>query len=603
MNKLIIFHPEKNTFIEAKSFTHLSFDRHEAYLKLQDFMLRSPDQVIVFRINFENIENSSAQKNLYHLPFMDIYLIHEYQEISNLPENQNEYPLYHLSPLVRKEKAKADIETIKERIKNGHFYQVNYSLPFEGKTDPHLSPKDLFTSLRTNFKGDFHALLPLTEDLHLLSFSPELFLKKDGENYFSEPIKGTAPIGEEKALLSSEKENAELSMIVDLLRNDMNEISDSKVRVNFHRKILELPHLLHTYSQIEGKSHKGLGTILKSMLPGGSISGCPKKESVKTIYELEPFAREHYTGVIGVLQRDKMRASIVIRSLVYNKKDGLFTYNAGSGIVYDSKTEDEIEEIFLKSKSLLQNPTWEKKPSNQSVIYPEKPKDFPPLKESYSKGEILFTTLLLNSDGPKDFDLHLERIFHSAQECQRNVPFSKEELRTKILQAIPKIDSPETFRLRINIAFDALFLEWQKLTTYKEFFLLDFCHTLSADSNDKKLNHKLNQYDHYYEALKKRSDVDDLIFINEKGLVTETTKANIFFIDNKNQKLWTPPISDGLLPGIERQKLLNLKKMNIYNEEYLIEEKSLSMIEVQENFTDVIITNSLMGIRYGKLKK
>lgn len=615
MNKLIVFHPDENKFLAADRFEHYSFNRQEAYQKLDELSSLNPDSPIVFRINFENIENSGCQKILHHLPFIDIFILREYQELQKL-NNQSEktprkFNLYYLNSLVSKNRAQEDIEKIKEKIQNGYFYQVNYSIPFQGKTDPELNVEDLFTSLRSNFLGDLHALLPLNNDRYLLSFSPELFLKKVGTHFFTEPIKGTAPKGSETSLLESEKENAELSMIVDLLRNDLNEISNAPVKVNFHRKILQLPYLSHTYSQIEGTSEKTIGAILKSMLPGGSISGCPKKESVKTIYLQEPFKREHYTGVIGVVHKNKMRASIVIRSLLYNKTSGVFTYNAGSGIVYDSITNHEIDEIYLKSKSLLESPTWNKCPPSHAVIFSTTPEEHVPLKESYGKEEILFSTLLLRSNEICDLDMHLDRLYHSLQTLSRKEYCPKEVLRKKILDLIPTItknhlDHPP-LRLRINLTSDSFFLEWENLSLYKDELLLGFCDQFTVKSNNLKLNHKLNQYDDYYAELRKHPELDDLIFINDKGNVTETTKANIFFVDNKNLRLWTPPIHDGLLPGIERQKLLNQKCLKIFDKEYLIEEKSLSMIEVQENFskgyfTNILVTNSLMGRRYGKLK-
>lgn len=583
MNHLIIYHPDKNEFIKATNFEHISIDHEEAFTKLDEIVMQHPDLPIVFRINFENIPNQHSQKKIYSLPFLDIFIIREYLTIKNVPASLLKFNLYALNPLVKKNESLSHIATIKKRIQHGYFYQVNYSIPFQGKTDSQLDTWELFSSLRDNFKGDLHALLPLKDNLHLLSFSPELFLKKEDKKILSEPIKGTAKLNEKEKLLNSTKENAELSMIVDLLRNDLNAVCNSPVKVNFHRKILELKHLLHTFSQIEGESNLSVGKIFKSMLPGGSISGCPKKESIHSIYELEPFAREHYTGILGIIMNNQMRASVVIRSLLYDKSTGEFTYNAGSGIVYDSNPEDEVDEIYLKSKSLINNPSWINSTTNTTEV-------------------ILFTTLLLDNEGLKDLDLHVERLFKSLRYLKKEINLSPKELMEKALKAALALYQGKPLRFKISIKSGSINFEWQELIPYPDLFILGFCQKLVIDSKNLNLNHKLNQYEKQYQALKSTPNYDDLIFVNENGNVTETTKANIFFIDRNNLKLITPPITDGLLPGIERQKILTQKSLILAGVNYVVEEKSLSLEEVKAKYNEVIITNSLMGIRHGKIK-
>ncbi len=604
MNRLIFFHPQKKSYIEAIEYQHYTLEKDLIFSKLDEIVSNNPDSLIIFRINFENIAPTKEQKKIYNLPFADIYLVTLYKDFKPSHGEQKKFPLYDLSPMVNKDDAKLAIEKIKNKIKNGYFYQVNYSLPFRGKTATNLSPEELFLALRNNFQGDFHALIPISNDLHLMSFSPELFLCKDQHTYYTEPIKGTAKKGQNLELLNSEKENAELSMIVDLMRNDLNEVCKDPVKVIFHRHILELTHLIHTYSRVEGISQKSLGSILQKMLPGGSISGCPKKESVDTIYQLEPYAREHYTGIIGVIHKDQMRSSIVIRALLYDKSNGNFTYNAGSGIVYDSNASEEIAEIYLKSKSLLDNPAWDRKITQSHLLYSKPNSSNNTSKKIYKPYDLLFSTLLLSADGIENLDLHLERIYSSLEALKREVFIPKFELKQRMQNFISKLDITLPQRLRINISPDAIFLEWLTLTPYKDLLTLDFATTPIINSKNYFLNHKLNQYENYYNELKNfPNDVDDIIFINENGLVTESTKANLFFIDHKNQVIFTPPITDGLLPGIIRQKLISQKSYTIDAKEYLIIEKSLSKMEVQEKYHDLLITNSLMGIRRGKLKK
>lgn len=369
---LIIFSAKKDQCYWAKTFNHHGFkDRDEAFQFLNHYQSQNP---LVFRVNFENMsnENSKEQIYLHDLYFMEVFELIDYQLVSldsleaQIPPTN--YKLENFSPLLSKREVCSHITAIKKKISHGYFYQVNYSIPFKGKIIP--SPHDknqitqLFLNLRRGFAGDFHALLPLKnkqqKNKHLLSFSPELFIKINQQEITTSPIKGTIAEGHERELLNSIKENAELSMIVDLLRNDLNAICTEPVQVSEHRKLLTLKNLTHTFSTVTGKSDKPLGTILQSMLPGGSISGCPKKESVLTIYELEPYAREHYTGVLGVYHQGQCVSSIVIRSAIL-ETNGDFYYNAGSGIVYDSLAENEFEEILLKSKSIMKNAVFDAK--------------------------------------------------------------------------------------------------------------------------------------------------------------------------------------------------------------------------------------------------
>ncbi len=150
--------------------------------------------------------------------------------------------------------------------------------------------------------------------------------------------------------MSSPKETAELSMIVDLLRNDLNSICEKPVTVTKHREILDLGYTQHTYSEITGLTNLNLPEILKSTFPGGSISGCPKSESLKAISEFENSPRGFYTGTIGWWQKNDFKLNIAIRS--FKKQNTDLTYYAGCGIVYDSDPDCEWQEFLTKAGKL-----------------------------------------------------------------------------------------------------------------------------------------------------------------------------------------------------------------------------------------------------------
>jgi para-aminobenzoate synthetase component 1 len=178
---------------------------------------------------------------------------------------------------------------------------------------------------------------------------------KRGNTLSTSPIKGTISKNVknyEAILLESQKESAELSMIVDLLRNDISRASDiSPSKVIKHREIMDLGNLVHTYSTIESETSLNLCEILWETLPGGSISGCPKREAVLNILKLEPYARGPYTGICGWWHKDNFELNILIRSLVLLPNGKCF-YSAGGGIVYDSKCNMEYDEILLKAEMI-----------------------------------------------------------------------------------------------------------------------------------------------------------------------------------------------------------------------------------------------------------
>ena len=242
------------------------------------------------------------------------------------------------------------VSSIRKDIQNGRYYQVNLTSYFKSHTAVAIQPYKLFKYYLKKFKSEYTAFLPRANS-EILCYSPELFLEKKGSKIFSRPIKGTSQKNQPfNDLLKNEKENAELSMIVDLLRNDLQTVCQDKVVVSEHRKELTLNYLTHTYSEISGNTDQRLPEILKTMLPAGSISGCPKKESLIAINELEITNRHFYTGCIGWWQNQDFKLNLAIRSFLH-QNDSLI-YFSGCGIVYDSDPEKEWQEFLRKAKHL-----------------------------------------------------------------------------------------------------------------------------------------------------------------------------------------------------------------------------------------------------------
>ncbi|MCF6147528.1 MAG: aminodeoxychorismate synthase component I [Candidatus Kuenenia sp.] len=252
------------------------------------------------------------------------------------------------------------IRQIKNYITAGDVYQVNLSQRFETCID--VSADDLYKRLRRINPAPFACYLSF-EGVSIVSSSPERFLRVCGRDVQSRPIKGTRPRGKnafedeemKQALLSSPKDNAELTMITDLERNDLGRVCNyGSIRV-VEEKVLETyPTVHHLVSTVIGKLHERYDIIdlVKATFPGGSITGAPKIRAMQIIDELEPCQRSVYTGSVGYIGfNGNIDLNIAIRTFIMKEKTVYF--QVGSGIVADSNEEDEYEETLHKAKALI----------------------------------------------------------------------------------------------------------------------------------------------------------------------------------------------------------------------------------------------------------
>lgn len=240
-----------------------------------------------------------------------------------------------------------------EYIGAGDIFQVNLSRRFEAPCA--LPPWQLYLRLRRINPAPMAAYLDLGEGRAVVSASPERFLSLRGRRVETRPIKGTRPRGasaqEDRALaeelLRSEKDNAELAMIVDLERNDLGRVcSYGTVRVEEARRLESYPTVHHLVATVSGALHAGRDRVdlLRATFPGGSITGAPKVRAMQIIDELEPTARSVYTGAVGFLGFDgAMDLNIAIRTILAAQGGGLAAgrrrdrrrQRAGSGVRRD----------------------------------------------------------------------------------------------------------------------------------------------------------------------------------------------------------------------------------------------------------------------------
>lgn len=240
-----------------------------------------------------------------------------------------------------------NVKAIQERIANGDIYQVNLCRVLTADSEQDL--QGLASLLISENPAPYASYLKLP-GIEIASASPELFLKRIGDEIKCSPIKGTSKISE-----FGDKDKAENVMIVDLMRNDFGRICESgSIDVPRLLATEEHPGLFHLVSDVIGKLKSGVGwkAIFNALTPIGSISGAPKSSALKTIYDLEQVDRGPYCGVIGWSQGDQAVMSVGIR-IFWSNQDGKINFGTGAGITWQSDPKGEWEETELKARRLI----------------------------------------------------------------------------------------------------------------------------------------------------------------------------------------------------------------------------------------------------------
>jgi para-aminobenzoate synthetase component I len=265
----------------------------------------------------------------------------------------------HRETSLSEEEFKKAVTSIQDYIAAGDVFQVNLSVRQAKKLQ--TDPLHIYEKLRqlnpSPYMSYFH-----TPEVQLVSSSPELLVKKQGEDISTRPIAGTRSRGKNseedellaRTLIENEKEKAEHVMLVDLERNDLGRVSRfGSVEVNELMVIEKYSHVMHIVSNVRGKldSCYDLYDVIEATFPGGTITGAPKVRTMEIIEELEPVRRGVYTGSIGWIgYNGNMELNIAIRTLV--AKNGFAYVQAGAGIVIDSDPEAEYKESLKKARAL-----------------------------------------------------------------------------------------------------------------------------------------------------------------------------------------------------------------------------------------------------------
>lgn len=282
----------------------------------------------------------------------DVIIHHDEIPLIKTKEKE-EFTLQSISPVFDKLAFLDAIKSIKNTIENGDVYQVNLSTPFvfDGAL---ISPLELYRIMRAVNPSPFMGLME-HDDWAIICGSPErLFSLYDG-CISARPIAGTKKRGanadEERLIIEDlcecPKENAEHAMLVDLMRNDLHKVVSESVQVREDRSVEFYSHVMHLVSEVYGKTTCSLKDIFAAVFPGGTITGAPKKNVMRTIGLLERETRGPYTGALGYVSGWGSDFNIIIRT-VLKAKDRMWC-NSGAGIVIDSDPLKEWEEIHKKA--------------------------------------------------------------------------------------------------------------------------------------------------------------------------------------------------------------------------------------------------------------
>ena len=247
-----------------------------------------------------------------------------------------------------------------KKIRQGETYQIKICTKYKNKST--INPVNFFWKLmRVNSSPE--SFMIRDKDYSIVSCSPETLIDKKSNKIITKPIAGTLrknnKINKRKALnffKGNDKETKEHNMIVDLERNDLSRICiPGSVKILKEKYVEEYKHLFHYVSSIQGtiKKKTTLLNIIKSMMPGGSVIGCPKIRTLELLNNQEKEDRNIFTGSFGFIKfNEDMRFNIIIRSILNYKN--ISEISAASGVVLDSSAKKEFNENFIKAKSLLE---------------------------------------------------------------------------------------------------------------------------------------------------------------------------------------------------------------------------------------------------------
>ena len=439
-------------------------------------------------------------------------------------------------PSIERSRYDEAVAMIREHIVAGDTYQVNLTLRLRSTVEG--DERGLYRDLCFAQRGA-HAAYLNAGRYRVLSASPELFFRIDGDRLTTRPMKGTAPRGRwlaedqeiQQRLTSSVKDRAENAMIVDLLRNDLGRVA--RTGSVTWGKVFE-PERYETVWQLTStvsarlRPDVDLVDVFRALFPCGSVTGAPKVRTMAIIAELEDAPRGVYCGAIGYLAPPSAGApsasfNVPIRTVVVDSQTHVAEYGVGGGITYDSSAEGEFDETVAKARVLTaRRPSFE-----------------------------LLETMRRDPDEPiRRLEEHVARLRASA--AYFGFAFAETEIREALEASGVGAERPMRVRLRLarNGRLDLAATPLDRGAQPVRLALDD----VPVDPTDVFLFHKTTRRARYDDARARHPDADDVLLVNADGEITETTVTNVAV--RIEGRWWTPPLGAGLLPGTERAALL-----------------------------------------------
>ena len=509
------------------------------------------------------------------------------------------------------------IQTLKkiiEYISSGHVYQVNMSQRFEA--DFQGNPYLLFKRYYQMNPAPFFAYIN-AGDHQIVSTSPERFLVQNQSQVETRPIKGTRPRGktpEEDRLLrdklyNSKKDDAELSMIVDLMRNDIGKVcAGGTVYVAEHKRVEAYQNVYHLVSIVKGILDQQYDSVdlVRATFPGGSITGCPKIRTMEIIDELEPDRRHIYTGSIGYISfHDTMDLSIAIRTATIH--DEKLSFSVGGGIVFDSDPQKEFEETLHKGQTLMSAfKTDDEQKQNRNWVWlngmlvPAEDAGIPVNDLGVQYGFGFFETIRAENGHAKNLPVHMKRFESTwAKLFEDPAPDLTWDI---IIRQVLETNGLDTQPAAVKIMATK---GSRDMAPYNHSLVVTarpYTHRLEG-KNEPGLHlitypfprqtpladHKTLNYLYYYLAghWAKECGKDEALILNPDDSVSETNTASLVCI---HQKLAVLPKSPAVLPGTMQETVSDILKKWGYD----VSHKKL-IIEDLFSFEEVLVTNALMG--------
>ncbi len=309
----------------------------------------------LIKIKIPKQKNNNFPKGIFYKPEKKISFSNRliYESLVKLKK-------YNFKININKDAYTKIFKKFKKKIKSGETYQIKICTKY--KTKSNIDPLDFFSRLsKTNLAPE--AFMIKDNDYSIISCSPENLITKKGRFISTKPIAGTLKktkylnkIKAKKYFRKNLKETKEHNMIVDMERNDLSRICEiGSVKLNKTKIVEEYKDLFHYVSLIKGKLNKNVKTIdiIKAMMPGGSVIGCPKISTLNLLNKQEKENRNIYTGSFGYIKfNGDMRFNIIIRSILSYKN--ISEISVASGVVVDSNAKHEFNENYIKAKALIE---------------------------------------------------------------------------------------------------------------------------------------------------------------------------------------------------------------------------------------------------------